>query len=126
MQQYFAVLETRTPTRAEYNYCPNIVFMISNNRGDPLYIQIPHPSSVIGALECVQPQKYTDNSEYDVLAGSISSIYTARLAEGSSGDAATVSVITTNERHSKVYAKILVQKWRIKLDPAQKTLKTKT
>ena len=81
--------------------------MISDNRWDPLDIQLPHHSSVIGALECNHPEKYTDNSKYGVLTGSISSIYTARLAEGLSDEAATVSAITTKERHSKVYAKTL-------------------
>ena len=63
------------------------------------------PGLVIGSLECIHPDKYNENSEYDVLTGSISSIYTARLAEGLLDEAATVSEITTKERHSKVDAK---------------------
>ena len=89
-------------------------------------IQPPHHSSVIGALECNHPEKYTDNSEYDVLTGRISSIYTARLTEGLSGEVATFSEINTKERHSTVDAKTLAQKWRIGLGPAQQTLKTTT
>ena len=63
----------------------------------------------IGALKCNHPEKYTDNSEYDVLKDSLSSIYTPRIAEGLSDEAATVSGITTKERHYKVDDKILVQ-----------------
>ena len=72
-----------------------------------LDIQLPHYSSVIGALDCIHPEKCTDNLEYDVLTGSISSIRTARLAEGLSNDSDTVFEISTKERHSKLDAKIL-------------------
>ena len=82
--------------------------MSSENQWYPSDIQLPHHSSVIGALECNHPEKYTDNSEYDVLTGSISSIYTARLAEGLLDEAATLSSITTKEHHSKVNAKKFV------------------
>ena len=57
---------------------------------------------------------------------SISSIYTARTVEGLLDEAATVSAITTKERHYKVDTKILEQIWRIGLCPAQQTLKTTT
>ena len=93
--------------------------MTPEKRWYPSYIQIPHHSSVIGALECNHPDKYTDNSEYDVLEGSVSSIYTARLAEGLSDEAAKVPEITSKERHSKIDAKTLVQIWRIGLDSEQ-------
>ena len=86
-------------------------------------IQLPHLSSFIGALECTHTDKYIENSEYDVLKGSISSIYTARLPEGLSDEAATVPEINTKERHSKVDANILTQIWRIRLGPAHHTLK---
>ena len=101
-------------------------YMTSDNRWDPLDIQLPHHSSLIEALECNFPQKYTDNSEYDVLEGIISSIYNTRLAEGLSDEAVTVLAITTKERHSKVDAKTLAQIWRFGLGPAQQTLKATT
>ena len=93
--------------------------MTSENRWDSLDIQIPHHSLVIGYIECNHPEKYTDNSEYYVLTGSISSIYTARLAEGLWDEVDTFSEITTKERHSKLDAKTLAQIWRIGLGPAQ-------
>ena len=84
--------------------------MTSDNIWNPSDIQLPHHSSVIVSLECSHPEKYTDNSEYDVLTGKNSSIYTARLAEGLSNEADTVSAIITKKRHSKVDAKILEQR----------------
>ena len=81
---------------------------------------------VIGAIKFNYPEKYTDNSNYNILTGNISSIYTARLAEDLSGEAATVLEITTIERYSKVDAKKMAQRWRIGLGPAQHTLKTTT
>ena len=87
---------------------------------------MPHHSSVIGALKCNHHEKYTDNSEYDVLTGIISGIYTERLAEGLSDEAATILSITTKERHSKIDAKTLVQICRIGLGPVQYNLKTTT
>ena len=74
VKQYFAVVETRAPTIKEYNYCPNIIYITSYNRWDLSYIKLPHHSSVLGYLKCNHPEKYTDNFEYDVLTGSISSI----------------------------------------------------
>ena len=100
--------------------------MTPDNIWDPSDIQLPHQSSVIGDLECNHPDKYTDNSEYDVLTGSISSIYTARITEGLLDEAATVLANTTKERHSKVDAKTLAQIWMFGLGPAQQTLKTTT
>ena len=83
-------------------------------------------TSLLGywSSQCSQPEKYNDNSEYDVLIGSISSDYTASLVEGLSDELATSSIITTKKRHSKVYAKTLAQRWRIGLGPAQQKLKT--
>ena len=105
MQQIFSGVETRAPKIEEYNDFPNIIYMTSDNRWDPLDIQLPHYSSFIGAFKFNHLKKYTDNSEYDVLTGSISSIYTAKLAEGLSYEAAIVSEITTKEHHSKIDAK---------------------
>ena len=119
MQQYSAEVKTRSPTIKEYNDYPNIICMKSDNRWYPSDIQLPHHSSVIGSLECNHTEKYSDSSEYDVLTGSISSIYNARLAEGLSNKTNTVSVITTMERHSNIYTKTLAQMWRIRLGPAQ-------
>ena len=99
------------PTIKEYNDLPNIIYMTSDNIWDPSDIQLPHHASVIGPLKCNHPEKYTDNSEYYVLTGRIYTIYTARLAEGLSYEAATVSVITTKYLHSKVDAKTLPQIW---------------
>ena len=107
MQKSFSEIETTAPTIEEYNDCPNIIYMTPDNKWDPPDIQLPHKSSVSAALEFSHPDKYTDNSEYDVLTGSISSIYTARLAEGLWGEVDTFSEITTKERHSKLDAKIL-------------------
>ena len=73
----------------------------------------------MGDIECNYPEKYTYNSEYDVLIGIISNIYTARLVEGLSDEAATVLAITTKERHSKVDSKTLAQRCRIWLGPSQ-------
>ena len=84
--------------------------MTSYNIWDPSDIHLPHHSLVIGALECIHPDKYTENSEYDVLTGSISSIYTAILAEALSDEAAIALSITTKERHSKVNSKTLAQR----------------
>ena len=91
VKQYFSGVETRAPNIEEYIDCTNIIYMTSDNIWYPLDIQIPHHSSFIGSLECNHPDKCTDNSEYDLLTGSISSIYTGRLAEGLSDEAATVS-----------------------------------
>ena len=113
-----------SPTIYEYNDFPNIIYMTSDNRWDPSNIQLTHHSSVIGTLKCSHSDKYTDNSEYDIITGSVYSIYTSRLAEGLSYQAATVLAITTNERHYKVDDKIVAQRWSIGLDPAQYTLKT--
>ena len=93
--------------------------MTTDNRWDKLYIQLTYHSLVIGALKYNNPGKYNDNYEYDVVIGSISSIYTARLTKGLSDEAATVSEITTKESHSELYAKTLVQRWRIVLGPVQ-------
>ena len=93
--------------------------MTSDNIWDPFDIHLSHHSLVIGALKCSHPDKYTDNSEYYVLTGRISIIYTTILAEGLLDEAAAVAEITTKERHSKVYAKTLAQIWRIRLGPAQ-------
>ena len=81
VQQSFSGVERRSSTIKEYNYYPNIIYMTSYNRWDPSDIQLPHHTSVIGAIECNHLEKYTDNSEYDEPTVSISSIYTARLAE---------------------------------------------
>ena len=81
--------------------------MTSHNRWYPSDIQLLHNSLVIGSLECNQPEKYTNNSEYYVLTGRISIIYTTILAEGLLDEAAAVAEITTKERHSKLDAKIL-------------------
>ena len=81
---------------------------------------------VIGALKCIHPEKYTDNSKYDVLTGNMYSIYIARLAEGLLDKADTVLETTTKERHSKLYAKTLAQMLRIGLGSAQQNLKTTT
>ena len=69
--------------------------MTSDNIRYPSDIQLPHNSLVIGDIECNYPEKYTYNSEYDVLIGIISNIYTARLVEGLSYEAATISAIAT-------------------------------
>ena len=53
-------------------------------------IHLPRHYLVIGDLKCSHIEKYTDNLKYDVLTGSVSSIYTTRLAEGLSDEAATV------------------------------------
>ena len=119
VQPYFAVIKTRAPPIKEYTDCPNIIYMTSDNRWDPLDIQISHHSLVIGALKCSHPEKHTDNSEYDVLTGIISIIYTARLAEFLSDEAAKFSEITTMECHSKVDARTLEQRWSIGLRPTQ-------
>ena len=89
-------------------------------------IQLTHHSLVIGYIECSHPDKYTNNSEYNILTGSISSTCTSKLAEGLFYEAAIVSEITTKEHHSKVVAKILSQIWKIKLGSSQQTLKTTT
>ena len=91
--------------------------MTSDYRWDSSDIQLPHHSLVIGYLKCNHPEKCTDNSEYDIPIGSISNIYTARLAEGLSYEAATVSAITTKKRHSKVDDKTLAQICTIHLGP---------
>ena len=70
------------------------MYMTSDNIWDPSYIQLPHHSSVIGYIEYNYPEKYTDNSKYNVLTGIISSIYTEILVEWLSDKAATVSEIT--------------------------------
>ena len=93
--------------------------MTSYNIWGPSYIQLPHHYSGIGAFEYNHPEKYTDNSKYDVLTGSISNIYTSSLAEGLSDKEAIVSSINTKERHFKVDSKTLAQRSRIGLDPAQ-------
>ena len=100
--------------------------MKSDKIRDPSDIQLLPQSLFIEALECSHPEKYTDNSEYDVFTGRISSIYTVRLAEDLSYEAATVLTITTKARYFKVDSKTLVQRWRIWLDPAKQTIKTKT
>ena len=74
VQQSFTGVETRAPTIEEYNECPNIIYMTSDNKWDPLNKQVPHHSPYIGSLECDHPKKYTDNSEYDTLIRSASSI----------------------------------------------------
>ena len=51
---------------------------------------------------------------------------TARLAESISDEAAAISKITTNKRHSKVDAKTMAQIWRTRLGPVNQTLKTIT
>ena len=100
--------------------------MTSDNKWDPSDIQLPHHSLVIGALECSHPEKYTDNPKYDVLTGSIYSIYTEILVKGLSDEAATVSATNTKYCPSKLDAKTLAQICRIGLGPAQNTLKTTT
>ena len=82
VQQSFYGVETRAPTIEEYNDFTNIIYMTSDNRWDPSNIQLTHHSSVIGTLKCSHSDKYTDNSEYDIMTGSVYSIYTSRLAEG--------------------------------------------
>ena len=61
--------------------------MTSDSICYPSDIQIPHHSLFIGDPECNRPEKCTDNSKYDVLTGTISSIYTEILAEGLSDEA---------------------------------------
>ena len=82
VQQYFTGLETRTPIIEEYNDFPDVIYITSDKKWDSSDIQIPHYLSVIVVFECSQPDKYTDNSENDVLTDSISSIYITILAEG--------------------------------------------
>ena len=89
-------------------------------------IQLPYHSLVNGYLKYNHPEKDTDNSGYDVLTGRIYSIYTARLAEGLLDEADIVLSITTQECHSKVDYKTLVQRWSIGLGPKQHNLKTTT
>ena len=52
LQQSSVGVETRSTKIKEYNDCTNILYMTSDNRWDPSYIQIPHHSLVIGAIEC--------------------------------------------------------------------------
>ena len=42
VQKSFSRVETRSPTIEEYNDFPNIIYMKSENRWYPLYIQITH------------------------------------------------------------------------------------
>ena len=51
LQQYVSAVETRAPTIDEFNGCPNIIYMISDNRRDLSDIHLPHHSSFIGFLE---------------------------------------------------------------------------
>ena len=50
VKQHFSGVETRAPTIKEYNDCPNIIYITSDNRFYPPDIQLPHHFLVIGAV----------------------------------------------------------------------------
>ena len=52
LQQYVSGVETRATTIEDYNDCPSIIYMTSDNIYDLSGIQPPHHSSVIGVIEC--------------------------------------------------------------------------
>ena len=93
--------------------------MASDNKWDPLKTQLLHHSLDIGSLEYDHPKKYTDNSEYDKLIGSVYSIYCTRISERmNSHKNVFIPANTTNECHSKIDPKSLAQRWGIGLNSA--------
>ena len=75
-----------------------MIYMISDNKWDPLNTQLPNHSLDTGSLKYKNPRKYADYSEYDILKGIVYNTYCTKMLEGLTCNRNNfISAITTKD-----------------------------